>query len=176
MSVLVVPIDLQLTGAQLAVLIERLRRVFAVAVDARPIELDISSAFDRLRGQYDAMRLLHLLVAVKSPTQEKLLLLLEQDLFIPVLSYIFGQAQLGGRAAVVSMYRLRNERYGLPADDALLLGRLEKEAVHELGHTFGLIHCADARCVMHASTYVEEIDFKGDALCADCLTRVRRAR
>jgi predicted Zn-dependent protease len=61
-------------------------------------------------------------------------------------------------------------------DDALLLDRLDKEATHELGHTFGLVHCIDPMCVMHASTYAEEIDFKGAEFCLQCLEGVRSAR
>ena len=95
------------------------------------------------------------------------------DLFVPVLTYVFGEAQLGGRAAVVSTHRLRPEAYGLPADDDLLTARAEKEALHELGHTYGLLHCPAPDCVMRASTYAEEIDLKPAALCERCLAAVR---
>jgi archaemetzincin len=95
------------------------------------------------------------------------------DLFIPVLTYVFGEAQLGGPAAVVSTNRLRSEKYGLPPDPETLISRLEKEAVHELGHTFGLFHCSEPACVMHASTYVEEIDPKEASFCATCLQALR---
>ena len=90
------------------------------------------------------------------------------DLFIPVLTFVFGEAQLEGRAAVVSTYRLDSEIYGLPADPELLFERLCKEAVHELGHTYDLMHCHESRCVMLSSTYVEEIDLKSDQFCSRC--------
>jgi archaemetzincin len=95
------------------------------------------------------------------------------DLFVPVLTYVFGEAQLGGRAVVVSTHRLRPEAYGLPADDELVAARTEKEALHELGHTWGLRHCHAPDCVMRASTYAEEIDLKPAALCDRCLAAVR---
>jgi archaemetzincin len=97
------------------------------------------------------------------------------DLFVPVLTYVFGEAELGGRAALVSTHRLRPEAYGLPPDPVLLAKRLAKEAIHELGHTLGLTHCREASCVMHPSTYAEEIDLKSDALCSACLALCDRS-
>jgi len=90
------------------------------------------------------------------------------DLYVPVLTYVFGEAQLNGKAAVVSSYRLRDELYGLPKNPQRLKERLEKEAVHELGHTFGLIHCRNPNCVMYATTYAEEIDLKSRNFCRVC--------
>ncbi|NJL28082.1 MAG: hypothetical protein HC897_09370 [Thermoanaerobaculia bacterium] len=77
-----------------------------------------------------------------------------------------------GRAAVASIHRLHSELYGLPADPVLLGERAEKELIHELGHTYGLVHCPDPDCVMHASTYVEDIDLKTASFCSGCWGRV----
>jgi archaemetzincin len=86
-----------------------------------------------------------------------------------VLTFVFGQSQLDGSGAVVSIHRLRPEYYGLPRDEGLTVERAIKEAVHELGHAFGLVHCPDYTCVMHASTYVEEVDLKGSGYCDACV-------
>jgi archaemetzincin len=92
----------------------------------------------------------------------------DEDLYIPVLTFVFGEAQLDGSAAIVSTHRLKNQYYGLQKDDTLLYIRLEKEIVHELGHTFGMYHCRDYECVMKSSTYVEEIDLKKATPCPVC--------
>lgn len=90
------------------------------------------------------------------------------DLFVPVLTFVFGEAQLDGKAAVVSSFRLRDELYGLPKNPERLKERLTKEAIHELAHTFGLVHCREPECVMHSYTYAEEIDFKSKDFCSAC--------
>ncbi len=90
------------------------------------------------------------------------------DLFIPVLTFVFGEAQLGGRAAVVSLARLTEA-----ADASSLAARFCKEAVHEMGHTFGLVHCAAPACVMSRSPGLRAVDLKEDRLCADCRVRYR---
>ena len=97
----------------------------------------------------------------------------EVDLFIPMLSYIFGQAQLGGRAAIISTARLRQEFYDLPADGAILVERARKEALHELGHTFGLVHCEDRGCAMSLSTNIRQVDLKNPSYCGACRALLR---
>ena len=93
------------------------------------------------------------------------------DLYIPILTFVFGEAQMGGPCAVVSYHRLRQQFYGLPDDYDVLADRLVKEAVHEVGHTFDLTHCRDYSCVMAPSHAVEWIDLKDAVLCPDCEAR-----
>jgi archaemetzincin len=96
----------------------------------------------------------------------------DADLFIPILTFVFGEAQLGGRAAVVSTARLGDAPF-LPGEAGRIALRLQKEAVHELGHTFGLLHCADARCAMARSPSLRHVDAKTTALCRACRARAR---
>lgn len=153
----------------------RLAEVFGVTVDERPPRFDPELAFDVSRGQYNSRILLGQLLHARRPPFGRVLGVTGVDLFIPVLTFVFGEAQLDGAAAVVSTHRLASERYGLPPSPGLLRQRLNREAVHEVGHTYGLVHCHAARCVMRSSTYVEEIDLKEDRFCARCLTDVRQA-
>lgn len=97
----------------------------------------------------------------------------EKDLCLPMLSFVFGHAQLGGRVAVVSLARLRQEFYGLPPDAVLLQERAAKEAVHEVGHAYGLVHCPDPECAMSLSTGIEQVDAKQAALCRTCRALLR---
>ena len=134
--------------------------------------IDLTDYFDASRGQYNANELLKAVDEGFSNNYHKTIGLFSVDLFIPILTFIYGQAYLGGQSAVASSHRLSNTRYGLPMNPALFHERLIKEVVHELGHTFGLIHCERPECVMHSSTYVEEIDQKSQHLCNSCRQKI----
>ena len=136
--------------------------------------LDVQAAFDRNRGQYNSSMILLALLQALPQKGAKFIGLVDVDLFIPVLTFVFGEAQLDGNVAIASTYRLHNELYGLGEDSELLVQRLEKEVVHELGHTFNLIHCRDHACVMHSSTFVEDIDLKSNVLCVSCKSRINK--
>ena len=127
-----------------------------------------SYAFDAQHGQYSSILVLRNLVPQVPADATRLLGVTEKDLFIPMLSFVFGQAQLNGSAAVVSLARLRQEFNGLPANHQLLVARSVKEAVHEVGHTFGLTHCSDITCPMSLSNNVRHVDMKGEVLCRSC--------
>ena len=136
----------------------------------RPLHagIDLAPSYAPDRRQYHATLILASLLRRLPEPDAKIVGVTSVDLFIPVLTFVFGQSQLNGPSALVSTYRLHNQFYGLPPDDGLLVERTTKEAVHELGHAFGLVHCSDHRCVMHASTYVEEVDLKSAEFCAAC--------
>jgi archaemetzincin len=173
-------------------LARRLEEIFHVRAEVHPPSFDPELAYDSLRGQYNSRVLLAQLLREPPsppgpegardssnggfPPAHRILGVANVDLFIPVLTFVYGEAQLDNRAAVTSAYRLDNELYGLPADPHLLFERLVTEAVHELGHTYGLLHCIDNRCVMASSTYVEEIDLKSPGFCDRCLAELRRRR
>jgi archaemetzincin len=152
----------------------RLSAVFGVEIDQKPPGFDPEAAFDADRGQYNSRVLLAGLLREGRHTESRLLGVTAVDLFIPVLTFVFGEAQLQGRAAVVSMARLDTALYGLPPDPPRLFERLVKECVHELGHTYGLLHCPDGRCVMASSTYVEQIDLKDAQFCDRCRRLLRK--
>lgn len=134
--------------------------------------LDPSPAFSPARRQYDAMSLLAILQSFSSDGRVLLLGVTDVDIFLPVFTHLFGLASLSGSAAVVSLYRLRPENNGgLPNQDLLRL-RLVKEALHELGHLFGLKHCPVPWCVMASSRSADEVDLKDAAFCPTCAEQV----
>jgi archaemetzincin len=146
---------------------------FAAPVREMPLP-GLDFAFDAGRRQHGSIPVLEMLSRLCPADAWKLLAVTERDLFIPVLTFVFGHAQLGGRAAVVSLARLRQEFYGLAPDRDLFLERARKEALHETGHMFGLVHCADRSCAMSLATNVRQIDEKHAAFCAPCAARLRR--
>jgi archaemetzincin len=151
---------------------DRVAAQFAVPV--REIGLPAADfAFDPRRGQYSSIAVLEMLLGQAPEDACKLLALTGRDLFIPVLTFVYGQAQFGGRVAVVSTARLRQEFYGMPGNRAAFLERTAKEGLHEAGHTFGLVHCADRSCVMSLATNIRQLDFKKAEFCALCAARLR---
>lgn len=160
-----VPIYCGSAGDMLTPLAAEIGKVFGIEVQEHPPSFDPELAFDPSRGQYNSRILLAQLLHNRPGGADRVLGVAGVDLFIPVLTYVFGEAQLDGPAAVVSIYRLDNQIYGLPANRNLLFDRLRKEAIHELGHTHG--------CVMMSSTYVEGIDMKSHRFCDDCRRSLR---
>jgi archaemetzincin len=170
-----VPIYLAERSGLLQPLAARLRRDFGLAIEEHPPAFDPELAFEPARGQYNSRILLAQLLRDAHGGAARVLGVTGVDLFIPVLTFVLGEAQLDGRAAVVSTHRLDNQLYGLPADADLLFERLVKEAVHELGHTHGLVHCHVGGCVMLSSAGVEEVDLKSDRFCDRCMRQLRQA-
>ena len=129
-------------------------------------------AFNPKREQYLSDAILAQLSQLQIPA-DRILGIVDLDLYTPDLNFVFGQASMGGRVALIALPRLRPEFYGDPPDQALFEERTIKEAVHELGHTVGLGHCPERTCVMHFSNRLADTDFKGRSFCPRCGSRVR---
>src|SRR5690349_5168586 len=134
----------------------------------------VDFAFDVPRRQYLSIAVLEMVRRLCPDDAVRLIGVTERDLYIPVLTFVFGHAQLGGRAAVVSLARLRQEFYGLEPNREVFLDRVRKEALHEAGHLFGLVHCADPDCAMSLSTGVQQIDRKRAGYCVSCAAQLRK--
>lgn len=142
-------------------------RIFRTPCRILPEPFDIAFALDRARNQYHSTAILQRMERA-ADLDARVLGVATSDLFVPVLTFVFGEAQLDGTCAVVSSARLNDEYYGLPPNDSLMRERLLKESAHEIGHTFGLRHCADWRCVMTSSHAVERLDVKTTEFCRSC--------
>ncbi len=146
-------------------------KVFSVPFLVLHHALDPEAAFHAERQQYHSSEILAAMQAFNTNDSWRVLGVTAVDLYIPILTFVFGEAQIGGPCALVSSHRLRQEFYGLPTDAGLLRERLLKEGLHEIGHTLELTHCHDYRCAMAASHAVEWIDIKDACLCSQCQAR-----
>lgn len=154
--------------AAVSFLLEKLPLVFNRQVSLLdPVRIPLES-FSGYRGQYLSAELLKALLKNALYGRSKILGITEVDIFVPIFTYVFGEAQLNGPAAVISTFRLNPENSGNERDDGLLCRRILKEAVHELGHTFGLVHCTEPGCVMVFANNILEVDEKGHEFCHSC--------
>ena len=130
----------------------------------------LAQAYNADRRQYLSSKLL---TSVGKPDiQARVVCIVDIDLYVPRLNFVFGEADAVSGTAIVSLFRLRQEYYGLAPDDVLLLERATKEIVHELGHTFGLGHCPNGKCIMHFSNSLADTDLKGSGFCSDCRPKI----
>lgn len=161
-------------------LLEKLRigleKILEQKVKVSQTQWDLEFAYNPERKQYYSSAILEKLPQTGSEGCERILGILDVDLYVPDLNFVFGEADMVERRAVISTKRLRPEYYGLPKDEKLFEDRTLKESVHELGHTYGLGHCPDKRCVMHFSNSLQDTDVKSSSFCKDCKKKLIQVR
>lgn len=138
------------------------------------LDIKINEFYSRERKQYYSTGIIENAIELTDEYNGKILILTEVDLYVPVLTFIFGEAQLGGKHSLVSVCRLHEEFYSGQGNYKMLLERTLKEIYHEIGHNFGLRHCKDWDCVMHSSNGIEEVDIKGNYYCSSCLQSIKK--
>jgi archaemetzincin len=144
-----------------------LRTVFGYETEVIPLMDEADLWIDPVRKQYHSTPILETLAILAPPTAIKVLAITKVDLFIPILTYVYGEAQLGGKSCILSTHRFE-EGLSLNAGLDTFRGRIEKEAIHELGHTFNLRHCPDQTCIMHYCRSVRDVDRKFNRFCRYC--------
>jgi archaemetzincin len=141
---------------------------FGAPVDhLQPLEV-MEEAFVRHRQQYDAPLIIKSLAQRDYSGYLRVLALTTVDLCTPILTYVYGEAEMGGKAALVSSYRLRHNEDGTMVSLDLYYERLAKVALHELAHTFSVYHCEDPECLMHFSAKAHHLDRVRIAFCTRC--------
>ena len=149
---------------------DKVGSVFHCPVETKAGFADLAQAYNPERKQYDSSKLLASLG--KAEKKERVVSIADVDLYVPRLNFVFGEADIGSGTAIVSLCRLRQEFYGMDPDDTLFLERATKEIVHELGHTFGLEHCPNNKCVMHFSNSLADTDVKEEHFCDKCRPKI----
>jgi archaemetzincin len=149
-----------------------LSHTFKTGVDKISLSIDTDSLYSNERKQYYSTGFLEQSIPRTSDINGKIILLTGLDIYVPVLTFLFGEAQLNGKHSIVSVFRLHEEFYSGVTDNELLYERAIKEIYHELGHNFGLIHCRDWDCVMHSSNSIEQVDLKGNYYCKNCKAQI----
>jgi archaemetzincin len=142
-----------------------------VFADARPIP---EGSYNKERQQYLSSEILKISPSLMPSDATRLLIIVGVDLYVPELNFVFGQASEHLKAAVISTYRLHQSFYRLREDESLFRKRLLTEAVHELGHTFGLGHCNNPHCVMYFSNTLSDTDRKGPHFCNQCMKKLKK--
>jgi len=128
-------------------------------------------SWNQHRGQHLASMLLAKLPSPPS-LGDRVLAVVDVDIFAHGLNFVFGEADITGKRVLISLQRLRQEFYGLLKNENLFQERVLKEAVHEIGHTYGLKHCLNPTCVMHFSNSLHDTDLKGWTFCHACQEKV----
>jgi archaemetzincin len=164
--ILIAPVG-ELSSALIETLSREIKRIFGFATEIGALLQDLSFALDTNRNQYHSTLILGQLAAHMPPNAKRVLGIAQVDLFIPILTHVYGEAQLGGKACIVSTFRL-NEGHSGMAIQKKYVDRIVKEAIHELGHTFKLRHCPDHTCIMHYCRNEQDVDRKSDQLCRYC--------
>lgn len=145
---------------------DEIKRIYGYPTEILPLLDDLEFAFHPNRNQYHSTPVLEQL-ALKAPADAiKVLALVQVDLFIPILTHVYGEAQLGGTACIISIARLITGPDMGGVDSGA--GRIVKEATHELGHCFDLRHCEDEHCIMHYCRKLEDVDKKSNQFCRYC--------
>jgi archaemetzincin len=143
--------------AVLNIVAANLQEILKLPVDILPARQTPEFAYSDRRKQYQAALILKRLAESRQP-HPRILAIVSVDLFIPVLTYVYGEAQIGGRAAVVSIHRLTQKEEGGGVSLDTFYERVAKVALHELAHTFDLVHCKQSECIMRFSSGPTDLD------------------
>ena len=167
-TILVSPVgNLDLDSEFLQELCGKISEVFRCESEIMPLLKEIDFARDPVRGQHHSTLILEKLSSLAPQGVLKVLGITPVEIFIPVLTYVYGEAQLGGKSSIISTYRLQETR-SAKITQATYRCRVLKEGIHELGHTFGLRHCPNETCIMHYFRKIQDVDRKSTQLCRYC--------
>jgi archaemetzincin len=159
----------------LRVIAANIQGVLEIPVDVLPAMAVPEEAFQRHRGQYDAGLVLKYLAGFSLPHHVRVLAVTDVDLCTPILTFVFGEAELGLNRAIISDFRLKHMEAGTRAAEGVYYERLAKIALHEIAHTFSLYHCEAPKCLMQYSRGLSHLDELDVLFCERCSFALRQS-
>lgn len=167
MRILIIPIGV-IDAAVLKDIADALEKTFHFKVELGREIPTPEKVYNKKRGQYHSTKILNILKQFKTKEFHRVLGVIDADLYVPELNFVFGEADILAGVTVIALARLRQEFYGLNPDKGLFHIRAAKEAIHEIGHTYGLGHCPNTKCIMYFSNSLKDTDRKGPGFCSIC--------
>lgn len=151
---------------------EVIKERFNIEVSIIDTFSDVEFAYDKNRQQYFAPLILNRLEEFIPSGALRLIAIIDKDIYDRSLNFIFGEAR--SEICIVSINRFRPcaWREG-DVEKELTTERAIKTAVHELGHTFGLRHCSNPKCVMYFSNWIHDTDNKSNNFCSKCIKSLK---
>ena len=165
-KIIISPIE-NIDACNYQLLDQEIHRTFGFQTEMKPLLQDVNFAYNLTRDQYHSTAILEKLASTSPSRAIKVAAITNKDLFIPILTHVYGEAQLAGKACIVSTFRLQ-EGLSIANIEKEFENRIVKEVLHELGHTFNLRHCNDKTCIMHYCRSIRDVDRKSDQLCRYC--------
>ena len=166
-SIGVVPLG-NIPEIDLQVIADHITGCFRLPAQILPPYEPPENAFDQRRLQYNAGIIIEAMEALQFGNHDKVIGVLEKDLFIPIFTHVFGEARQGGKCGLVSLFRLAKNPDGSAPKRSVIQERAAKVALHELGHLLDLLRCEQQKCLMHFSGGVDEVDQMSLDLCEYC--------
>jgi len=157
-------------GDVVEVIASNLEIFFQIRTEVFPEQPIPDKAHNPRRGQYNCYPILKSLGTLRPEHAIKIIGVTDVDLFIPILTYVFGEAEMGGNATVISTYRPARGKDRQLVPSKLLFERIAKIAVHEMAHTFRLAHCKEDGCLMGSFPVLGHVDEQPIRFCRYCVT------
>ncbi|MFA4903205.1 MAG: archaemetzincin family Zn-dependent metalloprotease [Desulfobaccales bacterium] len=164
----------QIPQTALRVIAGNIQAILETPVEMLPAMAIPEEAFQRHRCQYDAGLVLKYLARFSFPHHSRILAITDVDLCTPILTFVFGQAELGLNLAIISDFRLKYTKDGIMASEGTYYERLAKVALHEIAHTFSLYHCETPKCLMRFSQGLSHLDELNIFFCERCSFMLRQ--
>lgn len=149
---------------------------FNVKIDIGKPQEAPNYAYNKRREQFHSTLILKRIYNQRLGEYDRILGIVDADLYVPELTFVFGEADIARKMAVISLTRLKQEFYGMQEDIVLFNRRIITEAVHELGHTYGFCHCPNNNCVMYFSNTLSDTDRKGSVFCNTCKKAIKKGK